>query len=305
MKFMQLKYVLEVDRVGSIKQAAQSLNVNQPYLSRTIHALEEEIETQLFERTSKGVEPTLKGRLFLDKARQVINELDDLQMLFYQYPTSIRLQVALPRASYLAKAYTDLLAHIDFNKTALDFNYLETSSDEVIKLILESQFDLGVVRYSALQEKQYCQLLNDKNLKSQKLCVFQAQILMSRHHPLAGKPIINLDDLKNYTQLYHGDNDFFLSPHNYDNTMENHRFSKRILIYERASQLEMLSTLTDTFMWVSPMPQSILDRYGLITRKAANICVQYTDLLIYRDNYTLTKYDHLFIELVNKNINLF
>lgn len=297
---MQLKYALEVARIGSIKKAAESLQVNQPYLSRVVHSLEDEIGVKIFERTSKGVEATRKGQIFLDKSRQVIGELDELENLFSRSPATIRFQVALPRASYIAQAYIDLLAHIDFATSALDFNYLETNSDEVIKLIIESQFDIGVIRYSALQEQRYNNILIDKNLKHQKLCSFEAQVLMSKHHPLAQKKELLVEDLGSFTQLYHGDNDFFLSP---DYQVDTGHGSKRILIYERASQLEMLSKVTDTFMWVSPMPENILERYGLITRKCVNVCVKYVDVLIYRDNYYLTRYDHLFIELVNKIIN--
>ncbi len=304
MKFMQLKYALEIERIGSIKKAAQSLNVNQPYLSRVVHSLEDEIGLKIFERTSKGVSPTLKGKIFLDKSRKVIGELDELESLFVHSPATVKFQVALPRASYIAKAYIDLLAHINFDNTSIDFNYFETSSDEVIKLIVESQFDIGIIRYSALQERKYDEILIEKNLKRQKLCTFEAQVLMSKNHPLATQEHIYLEDLNRHTQLYHGDNDFFLSPNYQVDGHSNSECHKRILIYERASQLEMLSKVTDTFMWVSPMPQSILDRYGLVTKNCDNICVKYVDVLIYRDNYYLSRYDHLFIELINKNINM-
>lgn len=60
---------------GSFGQAAQSLKLSQPALSRRIDKLESALDVQLFERTTRKVELTPTGRQFLDSARHILNEV--------------------------------------------------------------------------------------------------------------------------------------------------------------------------------------------------------------------------------------
>lgn len=64
-----------VARLGSIRQAALSLNVAPSSISRTIKQLEEELRTPLFERTKQGLKLTSAGELLLYHAQQSNNEL--------------------------------------------------------------------------------------------------------------------------------------------------------------------------------------------------------------------------------------
>ena len=71
--------------------------------------------------------------------------------------------------------------------------------------------------------------------------------------------------------------------------------TRRIFVFERASQFDLLSENTDTFMWVSPVPKKLLDRYGLVQRKCKENAKIYRDVLVYRNGYKLTKLDKQFI----------
>ena len=71
MNTQYLSYVLEVERVGSISQAAQNLYIAQPNLSKSIKDLEKELGFTLFKRTSSGVQVTEAGSEFLYHARQI------------------------------------------------------------------------------------------------------------------------------------------------------------------------------------------------------------------------------------------
>ena len=43
--------------------------------------------------------------------------------------------------------------------------------------------------------------------------------------------------------------------------------NRRIFVFERASQMELLAKVKDSFMWVSPVPEENLKRYGLVEKK--------------------------------------
>ena len=62
MNLTYLKYVVEVEKSGSITGAAQNLYMGQPNLSKAIKELENDIGITLFKRTAKGVVPTRQGR---------------------------------------------------------------------------------------------------------------------------------------------------------------------------------------------------------------------------------------------------
>ncbi len=58
MTLTQLKYVLAIAKAGTINAAAKQLFISQPTLSSAVKELEAELGISLFNRTSKGVEPT-------------------------------------------------------------------------------------------------------------------------------------------------------------------------------------------------------------------------------------------------------
>ena len=70
---------------------------------------------------------------------------------------------------------------------------------------------------------------------------------------------------------------------------------RRIFIFERASQFDLLSENPETFMWVSPAPERILDKYGLVQRPCVDNKKVYKDVLIYKDGYKMSRLDREFI----------
>ena len=54
MNTLHLKYALEVERSGSISQAAQNLFMAQPNLSKAIRDLESDLGYQIFKRKSRA-----------------------------------------------------------------------------------------------------------------------------------------------------------------------------------------------------------------------------------------------------------
>ena len=77
-----LRYALEIEKTGSIKNAAENLFMAQPNLSRSIKELENSLGIVIFERTSKGVIPTADGEKFLIRARNILKQVDEVQDLF-------------------------------------------------------------------------------------------------------------------------------------------------------------------------------------------------------------------------------
>ena len=75
-----LRNFIEASESRTIIEAAKKLHITQPALSESIKRLESDVRINLFYRSRTGIELTATGRLFLTKAKAVIQSLPDLDM---------------------------------------------------------------------------------------------------------------------------------------------------------------------------------------------------------------------------------
>ncbi|BDR59360.1 LysR family transcriptional regulator [Xylocopilactobacillus apicola] len=68
-----LEYFLKVAQLGNVSKAARQLHVTQPNLSRQIQKLEKDLNVQLFERQSRLMVLTSAGKIFQERAKQIID----------------------------------------------------------------------------------------------------------------------------------------------------------------------------------------------------------------------------------------
>jgi len=74
----RMRTVIEVARAEAITTAAQTLGLTQSAVSRIVAELEEALGQRLFERLPRGIQLTDAGRRFVDRARCVLADIDDL-----------------------------------------------------------------------------------------------------------------------------------------------------------------------------------------------------------------------------------
>ena len=165
-----------------------------------------------------------------------------------------------------------------------------------VKNILQSDYKLGIIRYAENYDKYFKEMLDEKGLSYEMVTEFTYVLIMSRDHPLAGKDAIRYTDLCAFTEIAHADPFVPSLPFSEVRKEElPNDIDKRIFVFERASQFELLSENTRTFMWVSPVPEKLLNRYGLVQKPCRDNNRLYKDVLIYRRDYHLTDLDNLFI----------
>jgi LysR family transcriptional regulator of abg operon len=75
----QLENFVAVAETGSIRAAARGLRVSQPAITKSVRSLENELHTQLVQRTPHGVTLTIVGRSFLTRVRAAQSELRKAQ----------------------------------------------------------------------------------------------------------------------------------------------------------------------------------------------------------------------------------
>ena len=78
LKMRHLALLLQIRRHGSLTRAAEHMAISQPALTNTLNDLEGMFGAPLFERSARGMAPTLLGRVVLDHAQAMVQDLDHL-----------------------------------------------------------------------------------------------------------------------------------------------------------------------------------------------------------------------------------
>ncbi len=296
MNILHMKYAVEVAKCGSLNKAAEMLLVAQPNISRSIKDLEADLGITIFHRSAKGMDLTPDGEVFIGYAQEILKQISQVESLYKDgSPKKQKFSISVPRACYISEAF------VQFSKTisddAAEIFYKETNSQRTIHNILNHDYKLGIIRYAANYDKYFKEMLDEKGLAYEMITEFSYLLMMSKQHALARRKHITFDDLSSYIEIAHADPyvpSLSLAKVVKEELPDN--INRRIFIFERASQFDLLSENTQTFMWVSPTPQKLLDRYDLIQRACVDNQKIYKDVLIYRKGYQLSSLDQQFIE---------
>ena len=304
MNILHLKYAVEVERTRSITGAAANLFMSQPNLSRAIKELEESLGFTIFKRTSKGIVTTTQGEEFLYRAKSILRQIDEMEEQYKKdTPTRQVFNISTPRACYITRAFTSLVNSLD-PALEMDINYKETNALRAITNILQSNYNMGIIRYQTAFESYFLKMMEEKDLKHRDIWEFEYMALMDRSHPLANKETIEREDFKDCIEIVHGDP---YVPSLQIAYVRKAEFSdltdKKVYIYERGTQYDLLNDVPNTFMWVSPLPKEVLDRHNVVQKRCEGISHKYKDVLIYRNGYHLTPIDLHFMDELEKAKN--
>lgn len=299
MNIQHLKYALEVAKASSLSKAAENLFIGQPNLSRAIKELETSLGITIFERSAKGVTVTPDGEEFLSYAKEILNHIDDVELRFKNRLSKKQtLSISVPRSTYISHAFANFSNKMD-RSNEVEITYKETNAYRAINNILNSNYKLGIIRYADIYDKNFKDMLTEKGLEFEVIAEFTCVLVMHKSHPLAEKEEITFSDLSPYTQIAHSDTYVPSIPYSEIKKIElPNEVTKRIFVFERASQLDLLTLTQGTFMWVSPFPEAILKRYNLIHRICHENKKVYKDVLIYRKGYRLSSFERSFIDEV-------
>lgn len=79
LKLHHLQMLVALGEQGNLTQVAKMMNITQPALSKWLSQFEDEVGMVLFERHSKGLRPTEGGKLLLQHAQRLINDMSRSQ----------------------------------------------------------------------------------------------------------------------------------------------------------------------------------------------------------------------------------
>lgn len=295
MNLLHMKHALEVAKAGSLSKASEVLLIAAPNISRSIKELEADLGITIFDRTQNGMKLTPEGEEFLEFAKSILGQIDQVENYYKKgHPKKQTFSISVPRASYICEAFAEFSKSL--SKDAAEIFYKETNSQRTINNVLNHDYKLGIVRYAENYDMYFKTMLEEKGFTYELITEFTYKIIMSKDSPLAKLDTISSDDLVDYIEIAHADPYVPSMPISKVVKEElSDDIDRRIFVFERTSQFELLSRNLETFMWVSPIPKSLLERYDLVQKECSENRKIYKDLLIYKNGYKLSKLDRKFI----------
>lgn len=198
MTLLQMKYITEVERFGSINRAAQSLLLTQSALSNAIGEAEKELGICIFKRTNRGVILTEDGRTLVSMIRPVLEGSRKITSFYREQCAEkrIHLSVASQRYPFCAQAFVEYLHTL--SSSSIDLRFKEMDMSEVISEVSSQVSQLGVIFVSDLTETYIRKALDDKHLEFHPMSAVRPRVFMRRGHPLANEESLRLEQLYPY-----------------------------------------------------------------------------------------------------------
>ncbi|MBR0828557.1 LysR family transcriptional regulator [Bradyrhizobium manausense] len=154
MDLRQLRYFVAVAERGSISVAAQAVHIAQPALTRQIQALEEELGTALFERTTRGASLTDAGKQLLTDANRL---LDDAAAAKERTQRAGRgeighLSIGLPAIQFASPMIAKVLRSYRQEVPGASVTLRHHVSDAQLSLLSSGQLDAGFLLFKPLDD---------------------------------------------------------------------------------------------------------------------------------------------------------
>lgn len=165
MDFKQIEAFISVARLKSFSKAANSIYLSQPTISSHISSLEKELNLQLFDRTSKEVNLTPAGRLFLNYASDIINTKNNAISALGSFENAIMGKLFLSASTTPCNTLVpDLIKKFSEIYPDIKYEIKEQGSSDIIKDILNLDSEIGLVGTEVIDDKVNCYPLKEDEL---------------------------------------------------------------------------------------------------------------------------------------------
>lgn len=177
----RMRYVVEVARAETITVAAETLGLTQPAVTRSIAEVEDELGVALFQRVPRGMRLTEAGARFVEQARRILAEVDDLvtEMREGMDAVSGRLRIGCAPGTDVQYALRSL-KRLAREFPAIKLEVYSGSSESLCPRLLSG--DLNAILGSSIYLERW------RELAIRRLCLFHSGCMVRKNHPILGHP---------------------------------------------------------------------------------------------------------------------
>lgn len=190
MTLNQLKYFLAVARCLSFTEAARSLFMTQPALSRQIQAMESELGTQLFVRDKKTLKLTPGGSALYSRLPEFLRDYEDLMAEVRHANRGVegQLRIGILDVYDASGLFSPVVGRFQKEHPGIRLTMERVSLGELPERLYEGKLDIICTYGFSLFDK--------PDLMTVDVQKYDSCVMLNRDHPLANKPDLTLDDLR-------------------------------------------------------------------------------------------------------------
>ena len=194
--FIDLETFLSVYDTGSYQRAASLLGLSQSSVTRRIQKLETELDTKLFDRTTRDVKPTLAAKRLKMRAENILSETraaqtalrDDSAAFAFQRARSVSIAVV---PTLVASIISPAIKLVRATEPGCRIRVIDVSANAVAEAVSQGDADFGVCPLPAHQPDTRFERLFDDAIV----------LALPRSHPLARQDEVRWSDLSGETLI--------------------------------------------------------------------------------------------------------
>lgn len=143
----QISYFLAIQEYKSFSTAAEELCISLSSLSKHIKSLESELDTKLFERSSRTIKLTKAGEAFVPCAQRFLSTYQDILLQMKEYSFVKEKIINIGSIAVLTQyGLTSCIAAFKENYPDISINITEEEHDAVLTLLDKKEIDLAITR---------------------------------------------------------------------------------------------------------------------------------------------------------------
>ena len=185
MLFGHLESFVEIARHGNVSRAAEALFLTQPAVTARLKALERDLGTRLFVRSSRGMKLSDAGRAFLPYAERTIATVDEGRRLvadLRQGATGSLVIAAAPAVS--TYVLPEILRAFRATHPNVRLGVRTGHTEEVLEMVLRGEAHVGIGRPIRHPDIELIDVLEDEML-----------LVVSARHRFASRGKVRMDEL--------------------------------------------------------------------------------------------------------------
>ena len=200
MTLQQLRYAVVTAEKKTISEAAASLYLAQPSLTKALKELEKEMGITIFTRTNRGVAVSKEGEVFLGYARQVLEQAALIEEKYLAHTGEKQeFCVSTQHYSFAVNAFVSLIRAC--GREHYDFRLRETQTYEILEDVAKMKSEIGILYLNPFNEAVLRKLMRAQELEFTELFVAKPHVFLSSRHPLSQKSEVTMAELQPYPYL--------------------------------------------------------------------------------------------------------
>ena len=182
-----LEYFLALAREGTVSDAAATLHISQPTLSRQLIELEKELGVILFERSRHGITPTEEGVYLRRRAGEIVSLARATQsdLLMLRGPISGEISIGCAETKAMVQV-AEIMREMQVEHPDVTFNIVSQTAE-----IVAEQIDRGLLDFGLLLRRVESEGLSYLQIN----CQERVGVVVAADSKLAEKPVLTFADL--------------------------------------------------------------------------------------------------------------